>query len=155
MSEQPVKDEKAKQREEALKRIAEARERILEQRRKQVKDAPKITQQLLEGVNYTEEIPVMLKDGSYGMLEISALSEGELMEAFKVLGAEKLSRIDEENVFDIDDYDFFWTLIALSTGLDKELIKKSFRSGESVTVGQRILQISGVGGEEIESFPEE
>lgn len=146
---------KEENRKAALERVENARKKMQEDREKFAKDAPKITKQLLEGVNYKEEIPVLLKNGDYGILEISALSESELLEAFAVLGMDKLQSLGEDGAeLGIEDYDFFWTLIALSTGLDKELIKHAFAMGESSMVGQRILEISGATGEDVETFPE-
>ena len=146
---------KEENRKAAQERIEKARSKITEERKVLAKDAPKISAQLLEGTNYSEEIIVMLKTGAYGKLEISALSEGELLEAFAVLGMDKLQNLGEdETEFQVEDYEFFWKLIALSTGFDKELIRKSFAMGESSMVGQRILEISGGAGNDVETFPE-
>jgi|SaaInl8_200m_RNA_FD_contig_21_933352_length_648_multi_5_in_0_out_0_1 hypothetical protein len=145
------------ERKEAQERVEAARKKILEDRRGLVESSPKISKQLLEGVEYTEEIVVKLKDGSYGVLDISCLSEGELLEAFTVLGLDKLDGLgnaEDESKFSVDDYKFFWKLISLATDLDVKLISKTFAMGESSMVGQRILEISGASGDNVEKFPE-
>jgi len=148
------KNKKTKEREEAQKRIEEARKKIMLERERFKGKVPQITNQLLEGVNYSEDVIVKLKDGSYGNLKISSLSEGQLLDAFAVLGMDKLQEIESGGDLDIKDYDFFWTIVSMSTELDKELIKKTFASGEAAWVAQKILEISGAAGEDIESFPE-
>jgi hypothetical protein len=138
-------------------RVQEARFKILEDRKELAKGAVKLTNKLLKGVGYKEEIPVRLITGEYGLLEINALAEGEIVEILDEVGLSNL-QAKGEDAFSKEQYNFFWALVAASSGLDKKLIKKTFALGESAVVGNVILQISGFGegaAEEVESFPEQ
>lgn len=143
------------QKEAMAARVKDARIRILAEREDKKKGAVKLTNKLLKGVGYKEEIPVKLVTGDYGLLEINALGEGKIVEIFDEVGLANLQSSEEG--FSKDQYNFFWSLVAASSGLDKKLIKKTFALGESAIVGQVILQISGFGdtaAEDVESFPE-
>lgn len=146
------------QKEAMATRVQDARIRILAEREDKKKGAVKLTNKLLKGISYKEEIPVRLVTGDYGLLEINALAEGDIVEIFDEVGLSTLQASGEEGGFSKEQYNFFWSLVAASSGLDKKLIKKTFALGESAIVGQVILQISGFGdtaAEDVETFPEQ
>jgi hypothetical protein len=147
-------NEKERKRKEAQERIDAARRKIQDERKGLLDKAPLITKQLLEGTNYKEKMVVKLKTGDFGVMEISSLGEGDLIEAFEILGLDRLEDTEEDVKFEVTDYDFFWTLIEKSTGFEKKLLKKSLAMGESSIVGQRILEISGAAGNDVETFLE-
>jgi len=139
---------------EMASRVEEARKKIMAEREEFKKKAPKITQQLLKGIEYKEDVVVKLKDDSYGVLTISALGEGEVLDIMNKFGIGRLSKMGEDDI-NIENFEFFWNLIEASSGLPKKAIKTNFAIGESPIVGMRILEISGFGRnveKETESF---
>jgi len=139
-------------------RVDAARNKIIAEREAMRVNAPKLTKQMLQGVEYEEEFPVKLANGDVGLLTIRAMAEGELVEVFADMGLERLGNLGQNSELSVEDYDFFWSVVAASSGYPKALIKRSFAMGESSIVGQRILEISGFGantGDQVEKFPSE
>lgn len=136
-------------------RIEDARKKILTDREKFRGEASKLTNELLIGTDYTEDVIVKLISNpqKYGTVTIRPLSEGEMIGIFAKFGPDKMNSIGKNR---IEDYDFYWSVVEKSTGLDLNAMKKSFVMGESVIMGDRVLEISGLGpetGAEVESFP--
>lgn len=139
-------------------RVEDARKKIVAEREAMRLNAPKLTKQMLQGVEYEEDFPVKLANGEVGLLTIRAMAEGELVEVFADMGLERLGNLGQSSELSVEDYDFFWSVVAASTGYPKSLIKRTFAMGESSIVGQRILEISGFGantGDQVEKFPSE
>ena len=137
-------------------RVEAARRSIVAEREEMKKNAPKLTKKLLQGVEYEEDFPVKLANGDVGLLTIRAMAEGELVSVFSDMGLERLGNLGQNTELSVEDYDFFWSVVSASSGLPKELIKRTFAMGESSIVGQRILEISVFGansGEQVEKFP--
>lgn len=136
-------------------RVEEARLKIIAEREEKRAGAVKITAQLLKGIDYEEEVVVRLVNGQYGLLTIKPLAEGKIIELFAELGINRLENLGQSGKLSLEDYDFFWSIVALSSKIDKELLKSTFAVGESSIVAQRVLKISGFTegtSEEVESF---
>ena len=137
-------------------RVEEAKKIYLERRSKYKGKSLKITQDLLEGIDVTDIVYVKLINGEIGELVVRPLAEGEVIHIFSEVGFDRIEELGQGK-FDIKDYEFFWSVVSISTGIPKELIKKTFAVGESALVGNKILELSGFAegtAEEIESFPE-
>ena len=138
-------------REAVAKRVEEQRKKMALERKKMLGTAPKITEQLLGGIDASEDIVVKLKDGSYGVLTIFPLSEEQLITIFAEFGTEKISKLGSGQSLGLEDYDFFWKILAASTGFKQKLLSGSLAMGESSIAAQRVLEISGAMGD-VESF---
>ncbi len=141
--------------EAAKLRVEEAKQEYLDRRKKHKGKALKITRELLGGIDIKDVVYVKLVNGEFGELEIRPLAEGEIIQIFSDIGFDKIEQIGQGE-FSIQDYEFFWSVVSASTGIPKELIRKTFAIGESALVGNRILELSGFAegtAEEIESFP--
>ena len=150
------KQEQDKRRKAQAARVEEARAKMFAEREELKKRATKITAKMLKGVAYHEDYPVKLINGTVGLLQITPLAEGQIIQIFSEIGLDRLSALGESEQLDLKDYEFFWSVVSASSGLDQELIKKTFAVGESSIVGQRILEMSGFtagAGEELENFP--
>jgi len=137
-------------------RVEEAKKIYLERKSKYKGKSLKITQDLLEGIDVTDIVYVKLINGEIGELVVRPLAEGEVIHIFSEVGFDRIEELGQGK-FDIKDYEFFWSVVSISTGIPKELIKKTFAVGESALVGNKILELSGFAegtAEEIESFPE-
>jgi len=108
-------------------RVEEARKKITAEREEKRKNAPKITAQLLEGVDYFEEVVVKMIDGTYGTLTIHPLGEGDVVEAFNKFGPDSTSTstLTAGDALSFKNYSLLWELVSLSTGFPIELLKKS------------------------------
>jgi hypothetical protein len=141
------------------KRVEDARKKVLAERESLKGKATKITAEILLGVDYKEEIVIKLIDGTYGLLEIHPLGEGQIIDTFAQMGGEKMKRftnITAETTLSPEDYDFFWTIVSISSRIDKELLKKTLVLGESSYAAMKVLEISGFGAntdKELDSFP--
>lgn len=136
------------------KRIEEARKKILTDRKQFESQAVNVTDEILNGTDYTEEVLVKMTGKRWGKVTIRPLSEGELISLFSKLGNDRLNNVGKNP---IEDYDFYWQVVEKSTGLNLDKLKKAFVMGESVLLGDRILEISGLredNPEKVESFPE-
>lgn len=141
--------------EEIAKRVEEQKRVWLERKTKHKGKAIQISNEILKGIDLTEEAYVKLVNGEYGEVTIRPLAEGEMMALLSDIGFNVLEGIGAKDEFNTEDYNFFWAVVSVSTGLDKELIKKTFAMGESATLANRILEISGFGielEEEITDF---
>ena len=135
-------------------RVKSAKAQYLDRKNKYKNIAVKISEELLKGIDLREDAYVKLITGQIGVVTIRPLAEGEIMEVFGYVGLTNIENIGSGG-FKTEDYDFFWTLVSVSTGLPKELIKTTFAMGESATLATRILELSGFSGtpeEEIEDF---
>jgi len=137
---------------EIAERVEKARQKMMAERRLLMEDAPLITAQLLKGIDYEEPIVVRLKNGEYYKMMIKPLSEAQLLAVFEEIGSERMEKLGTGDTLSIADYNLFWNIVAISTGLEKEDIKKGFAMGESSFAAQRILEISGATGGGVESF---
>jgi len=138
--------------EEIAKRVEEARKKLLEQRRKIAAEAPRLTKKMLEGVSYTEDVVVRMKDGRWATIEVHALSEGEVLE---VLRGRKNIALDKE--ITIDDYEVFLDIAEKATPAEftKDVLKNGLAFGESAVIATKALELSGIGAEEeIRTFRE-
>ena len=136
-------------------RVAEKKAEWEARKQKYKGNAIKISNEILKGIDFSEEAYVKLVNGTFGEVTIRPLAEGEMMEVLSQVGLEALEGLDKKAEFKSEDYDFFWIIASVSTGLDKELIKKTFAIGESATLANRILEMSGFTPEteeEIEGF---
>lgn len=136
-------------------RVKYAEKKIRADREEMKKKAVTISLELLKGVEYKEEFPVKLVNGTIGLLTIRPLSEGEVIEIFSKMGMDRINKLGKEG--SIEDYEFFWHLCSTSSGIPIDLIKKTFAMGESAVVGERVLELSGFSDnteKELESFPE-
>ena len=136
-------------------RVAEKKKEWDARKEKYKGKAFKISNELLKGIDFSEEAYVRLVNGDYGEVTIRPLAEGEMMEILSEVGLEVLEGLNQKGQFSTKDYDFFWTIVSISTRLEKELIKKTFAVGESATLANRILEISGFtpdADKEIEDF---
>ena len=143
-------------REAMAQRVEEARKRMFADRDKHRANAAKITAELLNGIDIKEDIVVKLINGQYGLLELRPLAEGEIVKIFSSVGIGKITKLSASGEFSMDDYDFFWSLVSASSGIDKELLKKTLVMGESSIAAQKILELSGFSpdsNKEIDSFP--
>jgi len=156
-------DEGKKQAEKQAKKQASAERvqaaKVKIQKKKKVDKAKgiRITAKLLKGKSVTDEVPVKLITGEVGLLPIRALGEGEIIEIFADVGMDRINNMGSGEL-DAKDYDFFWSLVSVSSGIKKALIKQSFALGESAKAGQAVLELSGFGADaetEVESFPKE
>lgn len=150
----PISDEE--KRLAALKRVEDARNKIQAEREEMKKGATKISAQMLKGITYEEEYPVKLIGGSVGLLTIRPLAEGEIIQIFSEIGIDRLNKMGTSDQLKVEDYEFFWSVVSASSGIPRDLIKKTFAVGESSIVGQHILEMSGFGanaGDKIERFP--
>jgi hypothetical protein len=150
----------AKKAEEAklamTQRVEEAKRKILEERDAMRKGATKISAQMLKGITYEEEYPIKLIGGNVGLLTIRPLAEGEIIQIFSDIGIDRLNAMGQSDQLNVEDYEFFWSVVSASSGIEKDLIKKTFAVGESSIVGQHILEMSGFGanaGDKLEKFP--
>jgi len=142
--------------EAAKARVEEAKKIYLERRSKYKGKALQITHELLEGIDVHDTVYVKLINGEIGELLIRPLAEGEVIQIFSEVGFDRIEELGQGE-FDIKDYEFFWSVVSVSTGIPKDLIKKTFAIGESALVGNKILELSGFAEgvpEEIEFFPE-
>ena len=138
-------------------RVEAAKRKIIAEREEMKKGAVKLTAKLLKGIRYNEDFPVKLIDGTRGLLSIRPLAEEEMVTIFDRLGVDRVSNMGKGDGLSLDDYEFFWTVVAVSSGIDIDLIKQTFSMGESAAAGQRILEISGMvesAPDEVERFPE-
>ncbi len=152
-----IEEMEAKRIEDARLRVEEAKKTYLERKSKYKGKAFKITQELLEGIDMKDVVYVKLINGEIGELIIRPLAEGEVIHIFSEVGFDRIEELGQGG-FSIEDYEFFWSVVSVSSGIPKELIKKTFAVGESALVGNKILELSGFAEgtvEEIESFPEE
>lgn len=134
---------------ERRKYIEEAKRKIQEEREKLLREAPKLTAQLLQGPALSEEMVVRLKSGKLAKVEVHALSEGEVLEAL----AEN-PNLNLQNLT-IRDYDTIIKLAAKATGFSEEDLKKGLAFGESAKIVNKAFQLSGYGQEaELETFRE-
>jgi len=136
-------------------RVAEKKKQWEDRKKKFKGKAIKISNELLQGIQYSEEAYVKLFDGTIGEVDIRPLAEGEMMAILADVGLDMFEGLGENDKFDAEDYSFFWSIVSASTGLDKDLIKKTFAVGESATLANRILEISGFSPDaeqEIEDF---
>lgn len=151
---QLAKEKVEKERLEAMAlRVDAAREKLRRDREAFKAKAPLLTAEILQGIDYSEEAVVKLKDGSYGKVVIRPISEEEGIGIFAKIDRESLVKESEDLA--LEDYEFFWTIVSISTGLPADLIKKSFAIGESAMLGARILEMSGItekSGDEVEDF---
>ena len=151
--------EKNEAREAARERIEAKRDEFKARREAYKGKAVQITAELLEGIDLRDTVFVKMINGDIGELTIRPLGEGEIINLFAKVGFDRLQDIgSEERDFDVKDYEFFWELVSISSGLPVELIKKSFAVGESASVGNVILEMSGFSEDvedEVEGFPEE
>lgn len=136
---------------EMAKRVEQAKKKILQEREDMKKGAIKLTAKLLKGIKYEEEFPVKLVNGQIGLITIRPLAEEEMITIFDDLGLDRVSNMGQGSGLSLEDYEFFWSVVAASSGFDKKIIKTTFAMGESAAVGQRILEISGM----IETAPDE
>ena len=137
-------------------RVEEAKKIYLERKSKYKGKSLQITRELLEGIDTHDTVYVKLINGEIGELVIRPLAEGEVIEIFSEVGFDRIEELGQGD-FAIEDYEFFWSVVSISTGIPKDLIKKTFAIGESALVGNKILELSGFAEdvpEEIESFPE-
>lgn len=151
-----IKTSETKKLEAAKARVDEAKKIYLERKNKYKGKALQITQHLLEGIDAHDTVYVKLVNGEIGELVIRPLAEGEVIQIFSEVGFDRIEELGQGK-FDIKDYEFFWSVVSISTGIPKDLIKKTFAIGESALVGNKILELSGFAegvAEEIESFPE-
>ena len=152
-----AKAQEEKERLEAMaKRVDEARKTLRAKRESVKAKAPLLTREVLEGIDYSEEAVVKLVNGKYGKVIIHPLAEGVGIGAFAKLDLSGLRDVDKpSNSFTKEEYEFFWSIVAASTGLPVKLIKKTFAIGESALLTERILEMSGLGPEtedEVEDF---
>ena len=139
-----------------IKRVEDAKAKIQAERDELRKGASKISAQMLKGITYEEEYPVKLVGGNVGLLTIRPLAEGEIIQIFSEIGIDRLNKMGASDQLKVEDYEFFWSVVSASSGIPKDLIKKTFAVGESSIVGQHILEMSGFGanaGDKIEKFP--
>ena len=138
-------------------RVEAAKNKVIAEREAMKKGAIKITAKLLKGIIYEEDFPIKLVNGDVGLITLRPLAEEEMVQIFEQLGTERIEKMGKSNSLTIEDYEFFWAIVAVSTGLDKNLIKKTFAMGESAVAGQRIMELSGMvesSGTDVERFPE-
>ncbi len=143
--------------EAARLRVEEAKKIYLERKSKYKGKALQITHELLEGIDMQDVAYVKLINGEMGELVIRPLAEGEVIQIISEVGFDRIEDLGR-GTFDIKDYEFFWSVVSASSGIPRELIKKTFAVGESALVGNKILELSGFTeemAEEVESFPEE
>jgi predicted Holliday junction resolvase-like endonuclease len=155
-----AKAEEAKRAEDArlatAKRVEEAKQKIQAERELMRKEGTKISAKMLQGITYEEEYPVKLIGGNVGLLVIRPLAEGEIIQIFSEIGIDRLNKMGTSDQLKVEDYEFFWSVVSASSGIPKDLIKKTFAVGESSIVGQHILEMSGFGanaGDKMERFP--
>jgi len=140
---------------EMANRVEDARKKVMAEREEKRKNAPQITAQLLEGVDYSEEVVVKMVDGTYGTLAIHPLGEGDVVEAFNKFGPGSSSTLDVEDALNLKNYRLLWEIVSLSTGFPIDLLKKKLAMGESPIIVEKIFAISGMSTEsetEVESF---
>lgn len=140
----------------SAKRVEEAKQKIMLEREAMRKEGTKISAKMLQGITYDEEYPVKLIGGKIGLLTIRPLAEGEIIQIFSEIGVDRLNQMGQSDQLKVEDYEFFWSVVSASSGIPKDLIKKTFAVGESSIVGQHILEMSGFGanaGDKIEKFP--
>jgi len=140
--------------EEISNRVAEKKAEYDARKKANQGKAIKLSAEILQGIDFSEEAYVKLVDGRIGAVQIRPLGEGEMMSVLSKVGMEALEGFGQGQLTE-KDYDFFWSVVALSTGYKKDLIKKTFAMGESATLANRIMEISGFGAgveDEIEDF---
>jgi len=137
-------------------RVEAAKKKIIAEREEMKKGAVKLTAKLLKGIKYEEDFPVKLVDGTRGLLTIRPLAEEEMITIFDQLGGERMQNMGSSDGLSLEDYEFFWAVVSISSGMDTKLIRSTFAMGESAVVGQRILEISGMvdgASDQVETFP--
>ena len=155
-----MSSEKTKEqlREEARLRVEEKKQEFIARKEKYKGKALRITAELLEGIDFEDTVFVKLKNGEVGELTIRPLGEGEIIKIFDDVGFEAIEDMTkDEDSFDLKDYQFFWAIVSASSGLPIDLIKKTFAIGESASVGNVVLEMSGFSpdaGDVVEGFPE-
>ena len=153
MTEEEIKPEQIRKA-EIEARVAEKKTEWQTRKEKFKGKAVKISNEILKGIDLSENAYVKLIDGSVGEVVIRPLAEGEMMGIIADVGIDVLQELGKSQ-FSIKDYDFFWSIVSASTDLEKELIKKTFAVGESAILGNRILEISGFASDteqQIEDF---
>jgi len=134
--------------------VQRKRDEYIERKKKFEGKAINLSEQILKGIVYEEDYYVRLVNGDVGLIVIRPLAEGEVVGLIDDIGLEVLENIGK-STFSQKDYDFFWSVVSQSTGLPKDLIKKTFAIGESAMMATRILEISGFTEgttEEVENF---
>jgi len=140
---------------EIEKRVAEKKAEWEARKTKLKGKAFKISNEILNGIDLSEIAYVNLINNTVGEVTIRPLAEGQMMQIIADIGLDVLQGLGSKSEFTAKDYDFFWSIVSASTGLDKELIKKTFKIGESAILGNYILEMSGFATEtekEIEDF---
>jgi len=135
-------------------RVAAKKAEWADRKKKYKGKAIKLSEEILQGIAYEELAYVKLFDGTIGEVTIRPLAEGEMMSVLAQIGMDKLDNFGSGD-FTEEDYDFFWTIVSVSTGLKKESIKKTFAVGESAIIANRIMDISGFSEDvegEVEDF---
>ena len=102
--------------------VDEARERFLEIKQESLKNAPELTEALLQGEDYFEYELVKLRTGQEAKVKVYAITEGNLlsiMNKFPDISFTQLS-------FDLKNQDFFIELASMATKLKRKTIEDKF-----------------------------
>ena len=143
MSKNIKKEEKEEKEREAISnRVADKKAEYDARKKAYAGKAIKLSAEILQGINYEEEAYVKLVNGTVGAITIRPLGEGEMMKVLSQVGLDALEKFGQTELTE-KDYDFFWSIVSIATEYPKELIKKTFAMGESATLANRIMEISG------------